>query len=99
MAKKKKFSHIHIKPVGGTHYQIHHEPAQEPGEPMSPSMMGGSDEKHEKVFAHGERADLHKHLDKLMDAHEGQGRGEPDEDDMPNLPTEHPMNRLKRKAM
>jgi hypothetical protein len=52
-----------------------------------------------KLFAHGERADLHKHLDSLMDAHEGAGEhAEPDADDMP-LPTSHPMNKLKRKAM
>jgi hypothetical protein len=98
MAKKhKKFSHIHIKPMAGTHYSVHHEPAHEPNDVMAPM---GDDEKHEKLFAHGERADLHKHLDSLMDAHEGAGEhGEPDEDDMPNLPTNHPMNKLKRKAI
>jgi len=65
MAKKhKKFSHIHIKPMAGTHYSVHHEPAHEPNDVMAPM---GDDEKHEKLFAHGERADLHKHLDKLMD--------------------------------
>jgi len=98
MAKKKRFHGIHITPVGKEHYRVHHEPVTEPAEAM-PTMIGGSNQKNEEVFHHNEREKLHGHLDKLMDAHEGQGHGEPDEDDMPNLPTNHPMNRLKRKAM
>lgn len=93
MPKKKKFHGIHIKPMAGTHYSVHHEPASEPGEPMP---MMGNDEKHEKLFAHGERADLHAHLDKLMDAHEGKGASDNDADDMP-FPADHPMHKLKRK--
>jgi len=97
MAKKKgKFHGIHIKPMAGTHYSVKHEPEMDKGEMIGP-MMGG-DEKNEKVFAHGEREALHKHLDKLMDAHEGKAgdHAEPDSDDMP-IAKDHPMQRLKKK--
>jgi hypothetical protein len=102
MAKNhKKFHGIHITPKAGTHYEVRHEPVHESegkGEMAMPAM-GGDDQKNEKLFAHGERADLHKHLDNLMDAHEGKGEGEPDggdKDDTP-LPPGHPMNKLRRK--
>src|SRR5579863_2274511 len=75
MAKKKKQFHgIHITPKAGTHYEVRHDPVRDEkgaGEPMP--TMGGDDQKNEKLFAHGERGDLHKHLDALMDAHEGTG--------------------------
>lgn len=105
MANKKKmgkFHGVHIHPKAGTHYEVRHDPVHEPegkGEIAMPTM-GGDDEKHEKLFAHGERADLHKHIDDLMDAHEGKSgdHAEPDADDMP-MPADHPMNKLKRKMM
>jgi hypothetical protein len=100
MAKKqKKFHGIHITPKAGTHYEVRHDPVHESegkGEPMQ--TMGGDDQKNEKLFAHGERAQLHQHLDALMDAHEGKrggGESEPDADDMP--PSDHPANKLRRK--
>jgi hypothetical protein len=101
MAKKQKFHGIHITPKAGTHYEVRHEPVRESegkGEMAMPTM-GGDDQKNEKLFAHGEREALHKHLDSLMDAHEGRsggGESEPDADDFP-VPPEHPMHKLKRK--
>ncbi len=99
MAKKqKKFHGIHITPKAGTHYEVRHEPVREEKEANAPMSMAGDDQKNEKLFAHGERGELHKHLDALMDAHEGKGEGEPDrdQDDMPP-PPEHPMHKLKRR--
>jgi hypothetical protein len=104
MAKKtKKFHGIHITPKAGTHYEVRHDPVHEPEGKGESAMqtMGADDQKNEKLFAHGEREALHKHLDALMDQHEGKGEGEPDggeKDDMP-VPPEHPMHKLKRKAM
>ena len=102
MAKKKKqFHNISITPKAGTHYEVHHSPVMEPSdskEPMAAPM--GDDQKNEKLFSHGERADLHKHIDNLMDAHEGTGGGEheePDADDMPKPPQNHPMQKLRKK--
>lgn len=98
MAKKnKKFHGIHIHPKAGTHYEVRHDPVRDEKESMSP-MMGGEDEKNEKLFSRGERADLHKHIDDLMDAHEGKSGGEPepDADDMPA--PNHPMQKLRRKV-
>lgn len=95
MAKKNKFHGIHITPEAGTHYKVRHDPAQEPGEAMSP-MMGDS-EKHAKLFKHGERADLHAHLDKLMDAHEGV-KDSPEEE-KEEMPSDHPMHKLKARRM
>jgi hypothetical protein len=97
MAKKQKKLHgIHITPKAGTHYEVRHEPVRESEGKDAPMMMGGDDQKNEKLFAHGERAQLHQHLDALMDAHEGKsGGGEPDADDMP--PSDHPANKLRRK--
>ena len=98
MAKKKgKFRNIHIHPMAGTHYSMRHEPEMETGEGPMP-MMPEDGEKNEKLFAHGERANLHKHLDELMDAHEGKmgDHAESDADDMP-MAKDHPMNRLKKK--
>ena len=101
MAKKKKqFHNISITPKAGTHYEVHHSPVMEPSdskEPMAAPM--GDDQKNEKLFSHGERADLHKHIDNLMDAHEGMGGsmdmegGEPTEP----VPPTHPMNKLRKK--
>lgn len=101
MAKKKKqFHNISITPKAGTHYEVHHSPVMEPSdskEPMAAPM--GDDQKNEKLFSHGERADLHKHIDNLMDAHEGSGGsmdmegGEPTEP----VPPTHPMNKLRKK--
>jgi hypothetical protein len=102
MAKKhSKFHGIHITPKAGTHYEVRHDPVHEGGGKgeMAMPTMGGDDQKNEKLFAHGERGELHKHLDALMDAHEGKSEGEPgagDKEDMP-LPAEHPMHKLKRK--
>jgi hypothetical protein len=104
MAKKKmgKFHGIHISPKAGTHYEVRHDPVHEPegGKETAAPMAMGEEEKNEKLFAHGERGELHKHLDRLMDAHEGKASGdheEPDADDMPAIPEDHPMHRLKRK--
>ena len=101
MAKKKKqFHNISITPKAGTHYEVHHSPVMEPSdskEPMAAPM--GDDQKNEKLFSHGERADLHKHIDNLMDAHEGSGGsmdmegGEPTEP----VPPTHPMQKLRKK--
>lgn len=101
MAKKKKqFHNISITPKAGTHYEVHHSPVMEPSdskEPMAAPM--GDDQKNEKLFSHGERADLHKHIDNLMDAHEGSGGsmdmegGEPTEP----VPPSHPMQKLRKK--
>ena len=103
MAKKKmgKFHGIHISPKAGTHYEVRHDPVQEPAEGKETAavpMGGGDEENREKLFAHGERGALHAHLDKLMDAHEGKASSheEPDEDDMPKIPADHPMHKLKR---
>ena len=101
MAKKKKqFHNISITPKAGTHYEVRHSPVMEPSdskEPMAAPM--GDDQKNEKLFSHGERADLHKHIDNLMDAHEGTGGsmdmegGEPTEP----VPPSHPMQKLRKK--
>jgi hypothetical protein len=100
MAKKKKQFHgIHITPKPGTHYEVRHDPVRDQKESMEPMTMGGDDQKNEKLFSHGERADLHKHIDNLMDAHEGTGGsmdmegGEPTEP----VPPTHPMNKLRKK--
>ena len=101
MAKKKKEFHgIHITPKAGTHYEVRHDPKMEPSEGKGEiAMPMGDDQKNEKLFAHGERADLHKHIDNLMDAHEGTGGsmdmegGEPTEP----VPTAHPMQKLRKK--
>ena len=69
--KKGKFHSIHIRPMAGTHYSVHHEPVHEPAENAAMPTIGGAEEKNEKLFAHGERAGLHQHLDELLDAHEG----------------------------
>jgi hypothetical protein len=102
MAKKnKKFHGIHITPKAGTHYEVRHDPVHEPAEGKETmTTMGGDDQKNEKLFAHGERANLHKHIDDLMDAHEGKsgepGAAEPDADDMPAK--DHPLGKLRRKS-
>jgi hypothetical protein len=103
MAKKKmgKFHGIHISPKAGTHYEVRHDPVHEPAEGKEQAAMptlGGDGENHEKLFAHGEREGLHKHIDALMDAHEGKASSheEPDEDDMPKIAADHPMHKLKR---
>ena len=95
MAKKKGFHNISIRPKAGTHYEVHHEPAWEgKGNEIMPT---GSSDENEKLFAHGERGQLHKHIDDLMDAHEGKRGGEAAADDMPALPNDHPIHQLKRR--
>jgi hypothetical protein len=101
MAKKnKKFHNISIEPKAGTHYQVRHNPVMDSGEKGEIAMPTGDDEKNEKLFSHGERADLHKHIDNLMDAHEGKGGsmdmegGEPTEP----VPPSHPLHQLRRKS-
>lgn len=91
MAKKKrgKFHGIHITPKAGTHYEVRHDPHTEADGPMSPM---GSDEDNTKLFKHDERDALHKHVDDLMDAHEGKGGTEPQVEDVPKT---HPMQKLK----
>jgi hypothetical protein len=100
MAKKKmgKFHDLHITPMAGTHYKMRHEPVRDEKEMQSP-MMGGEDEKNEKLFAHGEREGIHKHLDALLDAHEGKGGGEMQsgEQEPPTVPKDHPLRKLSRK--
>jgi|ERR1700733_4795783 len=103
MAKKKKQFHgIHITPKAGTHYEVRHDPKMEPsegkGEIAMPTMATMDSDKNEKLFSHGERAGLHKHIDDLMDAHEGKaaGEAEPDADDMPAA--DHPLHQLRRKS-
>jgi hypothetical protein len=100
MAKKKKqFHSIHITPKAGTHYEVRHDPKMEPGDSKGEIAMPTMDsDKNEKLFAHGERGALHKHIDDLMDAHEGTSgeHAEPDADDMP--PPDHPMQKLRRKV-
>lgn len=101
MAKKKKqFHNISITPKAGTHYEVRHSPVMEPAEGKEGMAMPmGDDQKNEKLFSHGERADLHKHIDNLMDAHEGTGGsmdmegGEPTEP----VPPSHPMQKLRKK--
>jgi hypothetical protein len=102
MAKKKKQFHgIHITPKAGTHYEVRHEPKMEPAEKgdMPTMQSGGDDQKNEKLFAHGERGALHKHIDDLMDAHEGMSGGEGAETDADDMPpaADHPMHKLRRK--
>lgn len=98
MAKKnKKFHGIHITPKAGTHYEVRHEPVHDGDGKETMAMPAGDDQKNEKLFAHGERAQLHQHLDDLMDAHEGQGEpASGDKGDAP-LPPEHPMHKLRRR--
>lgn len=93
MAKKKKgkFHGIHITPKAGTHYEVRHDPQAEPNEGNAPMMMG-SDEDNSKLYKHDERDALHKHLDDLMDAHEGKGGTEPQVEEVPKT---HPMQKLK----
>lgn len=57
---KKKFRNMHITPADNG-YTVHHE--EEGKEPFAESKK--------KVFGHHERKELHDHIDKLMDAHEG----------------------------
>lgn len=94
MAKKKrgKFHGIHITPKAGTHYEVRHDPQQEPGAPGEAMATMGSDEDNTKLFKHDERDALHKHVDDLMDAHEGKGGTEPQVDEVPKT---HPMQKLK----
>lgn len=94
MAKKKKLHSISITPKAGTHYEVRHHPHSEPGE--MPMGMG-DEEKHTKLFGHGERAGLHKHLDSLMDAHEGV-KDSPEEE-KEEMPSDHPMHKLKARRM
>ena len=98
--KKQKFHGIHITPKAGTHYEVRHDPVQEPAEGNKESsipMQMGEDEKHEKLFAHGDREKLHQHIDDLMNAHEGADSGnQPDADDMP-MGKDHPLKNLRKK--
>jgi hypothetical protein len=91
MAKKKELRHIHIHPASNG-YTVGHAHAS--SEPM---MDSGS--KNDTVFGHHERAKLHAHIDKLMDGHEGAGSEPGMTADMPNVPKNHSLHNLRRKAM
>lgn len=89
---KKKFHRITIKPADAEHYHVHHEPQQEPS-PMG-GFLAGNDEKHGKIFHKSKREDMHKHLDQLLDAHEGV-KDSPAEEQGEPVSQDHPMNKLK----
>jgi hypothetical protein len=91
MAKKKGFHNISIRPKAGTHYEVHHEPVREPDSKGEIAMPTEQDGQNEKLFAHGERAGLHQHIDDLMDAHEGKSGAGPD-------PMPPDLQKLKRKV-
>ena len=72
MAKKHKFHRVTISPADSEHYQVHHEPKmEEEGKMGGMPMLADDGEKNKKIFHHSDRAGLHAHIDKLMDAHEG----------------------------
>lgn len=97
MAKKKGFHNISIRPKAGTHYEVHHEPAWEgKGNEIMPT---DSSDENEKLFAHGERGQLHKHIDDLMDAHEGKSGAPGGITSADELPPDHPIHNLKRRMM
>lgn len=91
---KGKVHSIRITPESGTHWKVAHEPKMEGKGGMAMPM--GDSEDNSKLFAHSDRAAMHKHLDAVMDAHEGkQDSAKEEMAEKKSLPAGHPLNRLK----
>ena len=98
MAKNKKYTDIHIRPIGNGHVVKVHRP-MEMKEGGMPSSMNDHDADDERSFpTHEEAGDYAK---QVMATHDGKGGGAAPAvvEDMPKgsrVPKEHPLHTMRR---